>query len=158
MQEIQLSNGGVAIIDDVDIDKVTGHTWRRDKEGYATTMITLQKGKHRPQRLHRVIMECVPGDGKIVDHCNFDRLDCRKENLRMATKRQNQQHQRGNAGSVSCYKGVSKCTTSGRWRARIGSRHIGSYRSEIDAAHAYDQQAILEHGEFAYLNFPQKEV
>jgi hypothetical protein len=43
--------------------------------------------------------------------------------------------------------------------ARIGFEkkeiHLGYFRSEIEAAKAYDRAAIKYHGEFASLNFPQ---
>lgn len=42
--------------------------------------------------LHRWIMGCSKGDGKIVDHINRDELDNRRANLRFVTARQSVQN------------------------------------------------------------------
>src|SRR5439155_12074730 len=103
--------------------------------------------------LHRFIMNAEPG--QCVDHRNFNGLDCRKENMRLCTKRQNQQHSRkrrtmGGRIPTSQFKGVS-LDKNGRWVARIHDAtghylHLGYYLTELDAAEAYQVAARKHHG------------
>ena len=103
-------------------------------------------------------------DGVRVDHINRDPFDCRKENLRIATQRQNSQNrtkaQRNSRGREcsSVYKGVSWRGKYDCWQSIIvvdGKRHfLGHFAAEIDAAQAYDAAAHRFFGEFAAVNFP----
>ena len=122
--------------------------------GYASTKIA---GKIH--LVHRLIMK--PKPSLIVDHINHDRLDCRRENLRIVTSKQNAQNTGKLDNKSSIYKGVS--WENGKYRSSITVNkkkiHLGSYYNEISAANAYDnfihqhnsenEEKIL-HG----LNFP----
>ncbi len=103
--------------------------------------------------MHRVILQ--PTDGKQTDHINHNTLDNRRQNLREATPLENSRNKKQGKGK-SRYKGVSP--VKGRWIAQIGiggQNYIGSYKTEIDAAKAYDAAAMKHFGEFARLNFTQ---
>jgi AP2 domain len=58
--------------------------------------------------------------------------------------------------NTSGFKGVSFDAESGKWRARImvegRAIAVGRYREILDAARAYDEAALVHHGEFAVLN------
>ena len=63
---------------------------------------------------------------------------------------------------TSQFRGVSKSTTSSinPWKA-VGTRdkkpfHVGMFKTELDAAIAWDKWALMERGEFASLNFPER--
>jgi hypothetical protein len=102
--------------------------------------------------IHRLIMD--PPQGKEVDHINGDSLDNRRENLRICDRT-------GNSRNVprvalkhyfsSKYKGVS-----GQWIARIQAGksviHIGTFKTEKEAAGAYNKKALELYGRFARLN------
>lgn len=108
--------------------------------------------------MHQEIIE-VP-EGMVVDHINHDSMDNRCANLRPATFSQNMCHRRKRSGAkTSKYKGVYWKKKNRKWVARIGFQkkeiHLGYFRSEIDAARAYDRAARKYHGEFASLNFPE---
>ena len=91
----------------------------------------------------------------VVDHINGDRIDNRISNLRGATHKQNSQNRPSRQGS-SEYKGVCYRSDRSKWVADIDGKRIGSFNTEEEAAKAYDEQAQINHGEFAKLNFPNE--
>ncbi len=97
-----------------------------------------------------------------VDHINGNGLDNRKCNLRLATAAQNSRNRRRTGGRSSRYKGVSFIKSKHRYVAEItfnGRRmSLGHFKSEIEAACAYDKAAKKYHKEFAALNFPSKKT
>ncbi|HXF60743.1 MAG TPA: HNH endonuclease signature motif containing protein [Caldilineaceae bacterium] len=147
---IRLGNGGMALVDEADYERVSRYTWTLDKNGYV-----VRKDGKRKLLLHRFILDAPPGYD--VDHINHDRLDNRRANLRLATRSQNNANS-GPRPGASRFKGVSR--HEGAWRAEIcvngKRRRLGRYRNEIAAAKAYDRAAWAAWGEFAYLNFPQE--
>lgn len=60
----------------------------------------------------------------------------------------------------STYRGVHWDKEKSRWAAQIGGksrtrqRRLGRYRTEEEAARAYDVAAVEEYGEKAIINFP----
>lgn len=109
--------------------------------------------------LHREILDAPDDIG--VDHRNGDRLDNRRDNLRLANQTQNL----GNAGGLwssntSGFRGVSFHKRTGRWRATIrvhGKQHeLGTYRTPHEAALAYDQASRENFREFARQNHPDE--
>lgn len=108
-------------------------------------------------QLSRFIMQAPKGF--VVDHINHDIRDNRKQNLRIATYRENM----GNRGKMPYntneYKGITayKTKTQGiRYRARIRYKgkqlNLGTYSTPEEAAKAYNAKAIEVFGEFALLN------
>lgn len=155
-KQIPLSRGKYALVSDADFERVNQYKWSLDTNGYAVRKIVVHRDGEKRQRkilLHRFILDAP--NGLDVDHINHDELDCRRANLRLATRSQNN----ANSGPVrGLYKGVSFRQTQKRWHANIrinGQRlHLGSFADATDAARAYDRIAYLAWGEFAYLNFP----
>jgi HNH endonuclease len=91
---------------------------------------------------------------RFPDHINGDRLDNRRENLRLVTKRQNNFNKKVRSDSLTGIKGITRC--GNRWQALISSdgvkRYLGSFPTPYDAAVAYNQAALLYHGDYARLN------
>jgi hypothetical protein len=91
-----------------------------------------------------------------LDHIDNDPLNNAWDNLRQASRSQNQANRRSYKGAASQYLGVSK--HRGKWAAGITSNYkfkrLGVYENEVDAALAYDRAASEMHGSFANLNFP----
>lgn len=141
MKEIYLGKGKVALVDDDDYEMLSKFTWRVSGEGqYAVATIFM----------HRLVMGHEPD--KYVDHINRQRLDNRKQNLRWATKAQNN----ANRGvySKTGYRGVKE--KSDGFYAFI-SKHgnmmrFGPFQTIEEAADAYDVAAVEIHGEYAALN------
>jgi hypothetical protein len=104
--------------------------------------------------MHRAVMNAPVG--LWVDHINGNRLDNRKENLRLVTPEQNNWNHPGFASRrASKYKGVKKYGKN-RWEVNINHRGIahrfGPFTRETDAARAYNEAARSFFGEYAFQN------
>ena len=93
---------------------------------------------------------------KLLDHINGDTADNRLCNLREADHSQNGYNSKRQARNTSGVKGVSKCSTTGKW-AVYGSKEkkhyfIGSYATIEAAKSAYNTWVLEHHGEFAKLS------
>jgi hypothetical protein len=93
-----------------------------------------------------------------IDHRDRDTQNDRIDNLRLATKTQNQGNVARQSNHKSGFRGVCVHRMTGRWRAQISvdyrQEYLGLFDSAEDAAHAYDAAAKKHFGEFAFLNFP----
>ena len=147
-----------ALVDDDDYPIVSKYNWCLDRKGYV-----VGKANEEHIMLHRFIAKTHHWDvgENIIDHINRDKRDNRKSNLRVCTPQQNcfNRIQRYN-GATSRYKGVSK-RENGYWRMRViidGKPYCDkTYKTEIEAAVAYNRAAIKVHGEYALLNdIPEK--
>ena len=147
---IPLTRGYEAVIDAADAPLVGGFTWSalvtpRSVYAYRTDC---SGGKQRGVLMHRLLM----GDpaGAEVDHQNGDGLLNRRNNLRTATKQQNQHNARTRTDNTSGSKGVTR--DSGNWTARImidrKRKYLGSFKCPTTAHLAYAKASKEVHGEF----------
>ena len=126
---------------------------------HALRYVPCAKGKKETLiYMHQDIIK-VP-KGMVVDHINHDGMDNRRTNLRAATRAQNLRNRKKYAKSGSSkYKGVNWNKQHKKWLCRITfdnkTLHLGYFRTEIEAAKAYDEAAKKYHAEFACLNFPE---
>lgn len=119
-------------------------------------------------KIHRIIFYMHHGYlPKIIDHIDGDTNNNRIENLREADSKGNSANSKKATGSyLSVYKGVtSSKSRPDTFRAFINqvsaNTFLGNYKSEDEAASAYDVAAICEYGDFAKLNnsgFPITEI
>jgi hypothetical protein len=93
------------------------------------------------------------GSDVHVDHINGKRIDNRIDNLRLATRSQNNANARKSVRNTSGAKGVSWSKRDQKWIAQIrrggGNRFIGSFDCIAAASLAYQVEADKVHGEFA---------
>lgn len=105
--------------------------------------------RYKRTYLHRLVLSAPKN--LQVDHINGDKLDNRKENLRLCKSASNSRNKRQINGE---YKGVHQ-TKSG-WAAQITKSrhmyHLGCFDNQHDAANAYNVAAKKLHGKYAYLN------
>jgi hypothetical protein len=150
MLEIPLSQGQSVHVDDADYALLSDAKWsyrpeRDGRQGYAVRHVKVD-GKDRLCYLHRLLMQPPPGYEVIF--LNHDRLDCRRENLRVVTKTETRQHHRVRADSKSQAKGVRYDTVSDTWSAVVyrggRCRTIGTFHSEAAAIDAYESELVRE--------------
>lgn len=155
---IELVGGkGFALIDNADAAALAGiHFYRHTTTGLCTDYVFGQilqpDGTWRKQYLHRLILS----GAKKVDHANGDGFDNRRANLREATSAQNNRNRRLLPGRR--FKGVRPVKNDGFMAVVwLDNRpnYIGFFRTEMEAAIAYDAAARELFGEFARPNFPE---
>lgn len=155
MKEIKLSQGAFVLVDDEDFEWLNQWKWYVGSSGYAVRKFTIN-GVEECVLLHRQIMNCSKGDGKIIDHKDRNKLNCQRENLRFSTHQDNARNVKSSKNSSSNYLGVSWHSARGRWRATIFKDYkqifAGYFDTQIEAALAYNAKAKIIHGEFANLN------
>lgn len=150
----------IAKIDEIDLPNVIDGRgrWRaimRKTSGPYAARWTV--GAHERETLLHRWLTGTAGSKVLIDHRNHDGLDNRRENFREANHSQNASNARSHRDALSSgYLGVDK-HADGHWRARYqrGKRamHIGLFKTEVDAARAYDD--AVRHDPFANLNFPE---
>src|SRR5688572_17444438 len=150
MLEIPLTQGKVAIVDDVDFEYLSQWKWRVNK-GYAVRWTRKFEG-FEPRRLiymHRVIAN-IPED-VMCDHENGVELDNRRKNLRFATVSQNGGNRKISKNNKCGYKGA--CFHNGKYQASIRANgrniYLGRFSTPQEANRAYAEAAAKHFGEFS---------
>lgn len=147
-----------ALVDDDDYPIVSKYYWYLGSQGYVR-----RRDENKKQvNLHRFIAEIHHWDvgENTIDHINHDKKDNRKSNLRVCTFQQNMFNRTAHDDAFSRYKGVSR-RENGTWRMRVyldGKCYRDeTYRTEIEAAIAYNRAAVEVYGQYALLNdIPEK--
>ena len=160
MRLLRLHGGGVAAVDDEDFEAVSQYRWRLYQPSAART------------RTSRYAVACIGrrnvylhlwlwkrwGRHKVpvVEHENTDGLDCTRDNLRNATVEQNNRNRGLMRSNTTGLKGVTWHIRHQKWHAKISVSkrrlHLGYFKNPQEAARAYNEAALLHHGEFAVLN------
>lgn len=165
-KEIVCSGGEIALVDDEDYEFLSRFTWHYTgspgNEYVKAWGGNPRKGSQVGYYMHKLVC-----GGKSPDHIGFNKLDNRKESLRIATYQQNGWNKGKPKGGrhgacTSKYKGVSKNKDTGRWHVIIKttakgekpSKYLrrGPFKYEDDAARAYNEEVVKLRGEWAWVN------
>ena len=165
-RSIPLSQNQVATVDASDYELLSQHVWSAwwnpcTASFYAVrSVLVIVDGKKQRRTIYmaRQLLGLEHGDSRQGDHRNHDTLDCRRANLRVARRSQNQHNTQRRTDNLSGYKGVYLDSQREKWVARITadgkSRQLGVFHDLKLAALAYDAAARTLFGEFACTNFP----
>jgi hypothetical protein len=155
MKEIQLTNGGVTLVDNEDFNELKKYKWFAHREKSTTYVWRHLNGSRKMVKIHRQILNAMDSSIKI-DHIDGNGLNNQRNNIRLCNDQQNSMNTKIRRDNSSGYKGVSYHAKNKKWRATINFNRrqisIGCYGNKEDAAVAYNQKAIELFGEFARPN------
>jgi len=148
-----------AIVDDEDFEYLNQWKWRvqKTKRKHGVSIAVTRTDESGVKKtciyMHRVIMGNPKK--KYVNNISHNELDLRKENLRICNNVERSFNIKSKTGRL-IYKGVSWSKVGRKWVATIGFqkkiKYLGLFKSEKEAALAYNEKAKELFGEFAYLN------
>lgn len=146
-----INNKYKVLIDIEDIDFICEHCWHVIKNGYVCRKTNDGKSIY----LHRVLTRCEIGEE--CDHINLNKLDNRKNNLRLCNRAQNQRNQNPRKDKLtSKYRGVDWYKKGNCWRVRVRihgkEMFLGYFTNEKAAANAYNLYAKIYFKDFARSN------
>ena len=121
------------IFDADDYELIKDIYWHENESGYIYSTDLVSK---RKIGLHRYIMK-INDNSLVVDHINRNPKDCRKENLRVCTQKENVLNKSIYKNNKSGFTGVMQDKKTKKWIAYINkdkSRHvIGYYKTKEEA-------------------------
>jgi hypothetical protein len=131
--------------------------WHLSTDGYAQTTIN-----NTSVKMHAFIYNYKFGKiGTLknpIDHKNGNKTDNRLSNLHIISASHNAQNRKASKNSTSQYLGVHNRNdaNSNKWRSAIKKDgiqyNLGSFKTENEAAEAYNKKALELYGENAFLN------
>lgn len=143
------------MVDDADFEWLNQWKWRLDHQGY------VRRGQWKDGKVLIIYMHVEilkPPPGMKGDHKFGNKLDHRRENLRICTYTENNRNRMSTPGRT-LPKGVMWHTRDRRFRAEIKvdrrKIHLGYFPTVSKAEAAYNAAAIKYHGEFARLDVIQ---
>ena len=156
MKLIPLTRGQSAIVDDADFDELSKYKWcamwaPRPRTFYAVRHSPMVGGKARKSiMMHRQLLGLT--DPKIQgDHKNHNGIDNRRENIRAATRSQNNMNRRGaQRNSKTGVRGIYPHRSGYQSRIKVNGQtfHLGNFKTVPEAAAAYALANKHHFGEF----------
>lgn len=158
IKKIKLPCGEKCIFDRDDFDLIKYYHWYKNHDGYAVAGVWNKTKKRNDQiRMHRVIMG-VDNTKVNIDHKNRNKLDNRKDNLRISNHSTNAANMKVRKDNLLGVKGVRKIKTRQGYsfQTRITRNgkvyYLGGHKTISEAAKTYNKAAQQLFGEFALLN------
>lgn len=140
-------------MDDEDYEWLNQYTWHVNQE-YACRNVLVGDKIGAQLSMHRMIMDAKKGE--VVDHINHNKIDNRKQNLRVCTYEDNSRNQSLRKNNKSGINGVHWHKNVKRWMAKIQHEgkpvSLGSFVKIEDAIVARKEAEIKYYGEFSNKN------
>jgi len=150
------------LVDDDDYNVLSKHKWYLSRKGYAIRNRKYRNGikDSLPIQMHKMVTKT--SNDLTVDHINCNKLDNRKQNLRLISNTENIRRRGAQRNSGTGYKGVylsknkelAKNTIRYNVYIRVNKKliFVGYFKDKDEAALAYNKAAKKYHGEYAYQN------
>ncbi len=142
MKKLELGNNLYSLLDNDIFEDVNRWKWKTNNSGYVRRTKTLSNNGNKTFKtvyLHRYVLN--EPSGKEVDHINKNKLDNRRENLRLVTHSQNHWNTNAQSNSKSGIKGVSYSKVRDLWCAfiKVNGKNInlGGFLDKHSAKVAY---------------------
>jgi len=152
-RKIKLTRGKLALIDNEDFEYLNQWKWHWDGE-YAARTIKFNGITHKIT-MHRLILNNIP-KGKESDHINRDKLDNRRNNLRIVSNAENQMNKNLQKNNRSGVRGICWYGKYDKWQTRIGfggkKMFLGYFSNIKDAIEIYNTTSKKLYGKFTYIN------
>jgi len=133
--------------------------WRLNNYGYVQCSWYDENNQRHEMQLHQYIVYLsgqTVENKQEIDHKDNNKLNNLDDNLRICSHIQNNQNKLKPINNTSGDKGVSWHIPAKKWSANIMNNgeyeHLGLFIDKEDAAKAYNEAALIYHGEFAVLN------
>lgn len=120
----------VFIVDIMDIPLISGERWHIGKNGYVVA-------NSDKKYLHRVLLN--PKAGELVDHINGNKLDNRRENLRIANYSENGYNKKLATDNKSGEYFVTYNKSTNYYSVNIDGKYVGGSRSLSEAVRIRDE-------------------
>lgn len=124
------------LVDEDDYEEIVRpHRWHAGAVTHDRIYTTARRrGTNCTVLLHRWLLN--PPADKEVDHINHRPLDNRRSNLRIVTRKQNEENgskKRVTRKQASKHRGVHLCKQTGRWRAQVTHNYKAHKSPRFDA-------------------------
>ena len=160
-ERIPLTQGQETLVSDCDYKELSRYRWQARWSKCTKSYYALRSKKIPKTRrsltilMHRAILGLSPGDPRIADHVNpLGTLDNRRENLRIASRSENNQNTRLRKDNSTGVRGVYK-RPSGRYSASIckngAQMYLGMFDTPEQAKAVRNAKALELFGAFAQL-------
>ena len=148
---IPLTQGQVVIVDASRYESVMQWHWFAKYNPQTRSYYAVRRGHGGEPKavfLHRQLMDEPDGE---VDHINNNSLDCRVQNLRTCTSRQNAANRGPRSNNTSGCAGVYRSNNKWQARIRVGDKrfNLGAFENLDDAIAARIAAEFKYLGEFA---------
>lgn len=152
MKEIILYSGERCQVSDEDYTFVNQWTWYLTTNGY-THRTDFFNGQSFDIQLHLLVAERANIDSfPTIDHKDTNKLNCQRENLRTATKKDQQGNRGCNQNNKIGYRGVRYKKSHKKFEATFNRKFIGMFKTAEEAALSWNEEAKAYYGDFAKLN------
>lgn len=156
MKTIALPKNYFILVDDEDYERVNKLSWSERSGSVRHTIHNYDENGKDNSTSIALANFIMNRDSVVFDHIDTNPFNNQKSNLRECNTYQNAANRNKRSDSVGIYKGVSRLRSTGKYRARITymgkTTQIGIYKTDKEAALAYNKAAIELFKEFANLN------